>query len=67
MSYNWEVGKYVGEKAYREFLLGVKEREEGLLLWKKEADREREVDNVCHGGNIHDYETRDDEEGDAPK
>jgi hypothetical protein len=32
MSYNWEIGKYVGEKAYREFLLRWKEREEGLFL-----------------------------------
>lgn len=66
MSYNWEIGKYVGEKAYREFLLRWKEREEGQFLWEKEAEKEREVDDVCHGGNIPDYETQDDEEGDAP-
>jgi hypothetical protein len=66
MKHNWEIGKYVGEKAYREFLLRWKEREEGLFLWEKEAEKEREVDDVCHGGNIPDYETRDDEEGDAP-
>jgi hypothetical protein len=63
MNYNWEIGKYVGEKAYREFLVRLKGREEGLLLWEKEAEREREVSDISHGGNMHEYETRDDDDG----